>query len=153
MHKSLLSRVIDSFCWVQFDDERLVVTVSVLFIEYFPQLILQSNTQVIKTDKARWHLPGFADGVCLFPFGGGKRTGGRLVRYWVPWNTQSLKRGPPSSTGLSFGVSHATWVLGWYSECSNEIEQMHAQAFRFCSLCLDRQPSTKGGVKSMMQPV
>ena len=62
--------MIDSFCWIEFDDEQLVVTVSVLFIEHLPQLKLKSNTQVIKTDKVRWHLPGFADDVCLFPFWG-----------------------------------------------------------------------------------
>ena len=140
-------------CWVDFDDEQLVVTGQCSQLKYFPQLKSKSNTQVIKTDKERWHLPGFADNVCLLPFGGRKRTDGCLVRYWVPWDTKSLKRGPQFSTGLSFGVSHANWVLGWYLECSNEIWQLHAQAFRFCSLCLDRQPSTKGGVKSMMQHV
>ena len=55
---------------------------SVLLIEYFPRLKLQSNTQVIKTDKVRWHLPGFADDVCLLPFGGGetdRRTSSKVL--------------------------------------------------------------------------
>ena len=53
-----------------------------LFTEHLPQLKLQSNTQVIKKDKDRWHLPGFVDDVCLLPFRGGamnRRTSSKVL--------------------------------------------------------------------------
>ena len=97
----------------EFDDELLVVTVSVLFTEHLPQLKLQSNTQVIKMDKDRWHLPGFADDVCLLPFAGGvtdRRTSSKVLsavgyakfKAWSTVLNRALFWGLPCY--LSFGM-------------------------------------------------